>query len=167
MKRSARMLSGMGFLFVALAYLPSGLTAAGTDVSAKCVECHPGVTPNVVNDWRLSERAGSGIGCDSCHGVEHLAAEDVAFQEGQARVGVGGNGSDSDHSLPTNGEDRRNEGLRRVPQDWAEVAGTSCGLGEIRRSLRECVVQFLPYTAHVLSRRGEVAARSEMARLRR
>ena len=78
MKRSARMLAGLGFLLAARAYGPSGLRAARTDVSAKCVKCHAKLTPNVVNDWRLSEHAGLGIGCDSCHGSEHLTAEDAA-----------------------------------------------------------------------------------------
>jgi hydroxylamine dehydrogenase len=78
MKRSARILAGLGILFAAWAYGPSVLWAAGTDVSAKCVECHAKLTPNIVNDWRLSEHAGLGIGCDSCHGSEHLTAEDAA-----------------------------------------------------------------------------------------
>jgi hypothetical protein len=50
MKRSARMLAGLGFLFVAWVYAPSALRAAAGDVGAKCVECHAKVTLNVVND---------------------------------------------------------------------------------------------------------------------
>ena len=68
----------MGFLFVAWAYAPSALRAAGTDVGAKCVKCHAKVTPNVVNDWKLSEHSSLGIGCDSCHGSEHLTPADAA-----------------------------------------------------------------------------------------
>jgi ssDNA-binding Zn-finger/Zn-ribbon topoisomerase 1 len=63
---------------VAWAYAPSALRTAATDVGAKCVECHPIVTPNVVNDWKLSEHSGRGIGCDSCHGSRHLTAADAA-----------------------------------------------------------------------------------------
>jgi hydroxylamine dehydrogenase len=76
MKRSARILAGLGSLFVAWGCTP--IMAAGADVGAKCVECHAKVTPNVVNDWKLSEHAGLGIGCDSCHGGEHLTAADAA-----------------------------------------------------------------------------------------
>jgi hydroxylamine dehydrogenase len=68
----------VGFLFVAWAYAPSALRAAGTDVGAKCVKCHAKVTPNVVNDWKLSEHSSLGIGCDSCHGSEHLTPADAA-----------------------------------------------------------------------------------------
>jgi hydroxylamine dehydrogenase len=77
MRRRARMLAGLGILFVACAWAPSGIRAAGADVNAKCVECHMKVTPNVVNDWKLSEHAGLGIGCDSCHGGEHLTVADA------------------------------------------------------------------------------------------
>jgi len=73
-----RMLAGLGILFVAWGCAPRALRAAGADVGAKCVECHAKVTPNVVNDWKLSEHAGLGIGCDSCHGGEHLMAGDAA-----------------------------------------------------------------------------------------
>jgi hydroxylamine dehydrogenase len=78
MKRSARRLAGLGFLLAAWAHGPSGLWATATDVSAECVECHAKVTRNVVNDWKLSEHAGLGIGCDSCHGSDHRTAEDAA-----------------------------------------------------------------------------------------
>ena len=78
MRRSARILAGLGILFVACAWALSGIRAAGADVNAKCVECHTKVTPNVVNDWKLSEHAGLGIGCDSCHGGEHLTVADAA-----------------------------------------------------------------------------------------
>ncbi len=77
MKRDARILAGLGFLLAVWVSGPGGLRAAGTDVSAKCVECHTKLTPNVVNDWRLSEHAGLGIGCDSCHGNDHITFADA------------------------------------------------------------------------------------------
>ncbi len=37
----------------------------------KCVDCHSKVSPNVVNDWKISKHATVGISCDACHGTEH------------------------------------------------------------------------------------------------
>lgn len=49
-----------------------------TSVSAKCVECHTKITPGPVADWKQSKHAGVGVGCDTCHGAEHMTAEDAA-----------------------------------------------------------------------------------------
>lgn len=77
MKRSARMLAGLGFLFVAWAYAPSALRAVATDVGAKCMECHAKAMPNVVNDGKLSEHSSLGIACETSAEVERGASEIV------------------------------------------------------------------------------------------
>lgn len=45
---------------------------------AECVECHEGVTPGIVNDWRASGHAAPASGakavtCAACHGDDHQA----------------------------------------------------------------------------------------------
>jgi len=45
--------------------------------SDKCVACHANISPNVVNDWKLSKHAGLGIGCEACHGTDHTNANDA------------------------------------------------------------------------------------------
>ncbi len=64
-------------LFVAWICGPPRSVAGGTGEGAKCVECHAKVTPNIVTDWRLSEHAGLGIECDSCHGDDHVTFADT------------------------------------------------------------------------------------------
>ena len=95
-------------------------------------------TPNVVNDWRLSEHAGLGIGCDSCHGSEHLTAEDEAKAKLPTAETCGRCHADrleqfTKASTRWRGrqwkrcrqftisqcDDGRDEGLRQLPQDWA------------------------------------------------
>ena len=44
----------------------------------ECVDCHLGVTPQLVTDWRLSAHSEAEVGCAECHGAEHTSAEDVA-----------------------------------------------------------------------------------------
>jgi Transposase DDE domain group 1 len=41
------------------------------------VKCHAKATPSVVTDWRLSEHAGLGIECESCHGSDHMTFADT------------------------------------------------------------------------------------------
>ncbi len=77
MERRAWILGGVVCLLVGWVWGPAQALGAGTDVNAKCVECHAKVTPNVVNDWKLSEHAGLGIGCDSCHGSDHTQFADA------------------------------------------------------------------------------------------
>lgn len=45
--------------------------------AAKCIECHNEVTPNIVNDWRISTHSEGGIGCEVCHGDKHTSKKDV------------------------------------------------------------------------------------------
>jgi len=58
--------------------LGTGVAAAESKDGGKCEACHAKVTPNVVNDWKLSKHAGMGIGCEACHGIDHTTAEDAA-----------------------------------------------------------------------------------------
>ena len=58
-------------MFAAQAQPSSGVTA-------KCVECHSRITPNIVSDWKLSRHSQLDVGCDACHGDQHTSAADVA-----------------------------------------------------------------------------------------
>jgi hydroxylamine dehydrogenase len=46
--------------------------------SAKCIDCHTKITPNIVSDWKLSKHSGADVGCVVCHGAGHTSADDVA-----------------------------------------------------------------------------------------
>ena len=46
--------------------------------SAACVACHEKASPNIVADWKLSRHAAIDVGCDTCHGDAHRAADDFA-----------------------------------------------------------------------------------------
>ncbi len=78
-----RILFAAMLLYPLFGFLP-GVSAAGKspgEASAaadKCVECHAKVTPNAVNDWKLSKHASLGIGCEMCHGSAHTSADDAA-----------------------------------------------------------------------------------------
>jgi hypothetical protein len=43
-----------------------------------CVDCHEKLTPNIVNDWKLSKHSKNNISCSDCHGDRHESAKDVA-----------------------------------------------------------------------------------------
>jgi hypothetical protein len=49
--------------------------ASGT--AQDCVECHTEITPQIVQDWRLSRHATEEVGCDACHGDGHTTPDDV------------------------------------------------------------------------------------------
>jgi len=49
-----------------------------SSTTAKCVECHSKVTPNIVSDWKLSKHSGAEITCVTCHGDQHSSATDAA-----------------------------------------------------------------------------------------
>lgn len=56
-----------------------GVLALPAAVSAdQCLECHRKTTPQAVTDWELSKHSGSGVGCEACHGSDHVTATDVA-----------------------------------------------------------------------------------------
>ncbi len=46
-----------------------------------CIECHSKVTPQIVQDWKISAHAEMSISCAICHGADHSSAEDVAQVE--------------------------------------------------------------------------------------
>jgi hypothetical protein len=44
----------------------------------QCVGCHRTTTPNIVADWELSKHRQASVGCATCHGQQHMSAQDVA-----------------------------------------------------------------------------------------
>lgn len=44
----------------------------------QCVACHKQVTPNIVTDWQISKHSKNGVGCNLCHGNDHMTAADVS-----------------------------------------------------------------------------------------
>ena len=46
--------------------------------AAPCLGCHEKTTPGIVGDWRHSRHAAASVGCDACHGAEHVTALDSA-----------------------------------------------------------------------------------------
>jgi hydroxylamine dehydrogenase len=57
------------FLLVALALVPS-LHAEAREISEAgkaCIECHSSSTPGIVEQWKTSAHAKSGVDCYSCH----------------------------------------------------------------------------------------------------
>jgi hydroxylamine dehydrogenase len=54
---------------------PETESVEGIFTGAQCVECHEGVTPGIVKDWRKSSHSapenGDPVRCDSCHGDDH------------------------------------------------------------------------------------------------
>jgi hypothetical protein len=64
---------------VALALLALALLApAPAHAQQQCVGCHKTLTPNIVADWELSRHRQVNVGCATCHGQEHMSAQDVA-----------------------------------------------------------------------------------------
>jgi hydroxylamine dehydrogenase len=59
----------------ALAQAKPAPKVAGDDA---CVACHRVVTPSIVSDWRLSKHSQNSVSCDTCHGSDHTARDDVA-----------------------------------------------------------------------------------------
>ena len=41
-----------------------------------CLDCHAALTPNIVEDWKLSRHAAEGVDCSVCHGQAHSTAAD-------------------------------------------------------------------------------------------
>jgi hypothetical protein len=60
------------------------LAAGAAQAAALCVDCHKGVTPNIVKDWELSLHASQDVGCETCHGSDHDSADNA----GEAEVPV-------------------------------------------------------------------------------
>jgi len=45
---------------------------------SQCIDCHSKVTPNIVSDWKLSKHSQVEVSCVSCHGDQHMSANDVS-----------------------------------------------------------------------------------------
>jgi len=60
------------FVFLLVLCATSGIVLAD-----RCVECHSDITPNIVNDWKISRHYEGGISCLECHGGDHNSAEDL------------------------------------------------------------------------------------------
>ena len=58
--------------------LQASIAPPQTSTSARCIECHSKVTPNIVSDWKLSKHSQNDVGCDTCHGDQHMTANDVS-----------------------------------------------------------------------------------------
>ncbi len=66
----------MRILSVVLCLLSAG--RAGRIAAAEnCVTCHLHVTPNIVQDWEVSEHSRNEVYCSACHGEDHQSAADV------------------------------------------------------------------------------------------
>jgi len=78
--RSLTVLSStLSQFLAALATIIMSTSAIGQtvqNVTAQCIDCHAKVTPNIVNDWKQSHHSQVEVGCDTCHGSEHMNAED-------------------------------------------------------------------------------------------
>jgi len=61
-------------LLIATVVLLLAAAAVQADV---CEDCHAGITPNIVSDWKISKHFENDIGCDACHGDGHISADDV------------------------------------------------------------------------------------------
>jgi len=70
----------LGLLVAAIiAALSSANALAQTvqNVTAQCIDCHTKATPNIVSDWKQSRHSQVEVGCDTCHGSEHMKADDA------------------------------------------------------------------------------------------
>lgn len=62
---------------VALAVSPVFAAAAKKGTKSQCISCHEKVTPGIVTQF-LSGRMGQTLDCSSCHGTEHMSANDAS-----------------------------------------------------------------------------------------
>ena len=56
----------------------NALAQTAPNVTTQCIECHTKATPNIVSDWKQSRHSQVEVGCDTCHGSEHMKADDAA-----------------------------------------------------------------------------------------
>ncbi len=65
-------------LFFIASFLPMS-AAADDDASPNdaCLNCHTKETPQIVKDWQLSRHSEVNVSCITCHGRDHMAADDV------------------------------------------------------------------------------------------
>ncbi len=45
--------------------------------NVNCIDCHKKITPNIVNDWKLSKHSENGVECSVCHGDNHQTMTDL------------------------------------------------------------------------------------------
>ncbi|MBI1923279.1 hypothetical protein HYR99_03410 [Candidatus Poribacteria bacterium] len=57
------------------------------NLSGDCAECHRRLQPNLVYQWEFSHHAGTGVGCDACHGRNH---SQIFRENGAVSAGVCG-----------------------------------------------------------------------------
>lgn len=67
--------------FIVVGHLAIVLPAGDATATDACVDCHKGVTPNIVKDWELSLHAAQEVGCETCHGSDYDAAANAAEAE--------------------------------------------------------------------------------------
>ena len=58
--------------------LAAGLILSTGSAFAQCVDCHRDISPGVVSDWSESKHKDKDVGCDACHGSEHMDESDIA-----------------------------------------------------------------------------------------
>ncbi len=63
----------MRLILLFLLLVPSLALAA----KSSCIPCHIKITPQIVNDFRAGEMGKAGLDCSTCHGSDHLSAEDI------------------------------------------------------------------------------------------
>jgi hydroxylamine dehydrogenase len=122
---------------------------AKTPAGDQCVECHTKTTPNVVNDWKLSKHAEAGIGCDACHGSDHVSNTDASkakiptpeicgqchdTQVRQFKKGKHAIAWAAMEAMPTI------EGVRGLPQDRLEIARADSDSGKDSNALWQCLL---------------------------
>jgi hydroxylamine dehydrogenase len=103
----------------------NALAQSVQNVASQCIECHTKATPNVVSDWKQSRHSQVEVGCDTCHGSEHMKGDDAAkakiptpetcgqchqtqveqFTKGKHAKAWGRYGGNANDSLPTYGDD--------------------------------------------------------------
>jgi len=55
----------------------AGVAGAATASSNVCIECHAKLNERLVGDWRLSTHSENDVSCVTCHGDQHVSADDV------------------------------------------------------------------------------------------
>lgn len=63
---------------VAVLALALALPLAPNARAETCIECHQRSSPGIVGDWKISKHASNEVGCEDCHGSEHVGTADVA-----------------------------------------------------------------------------------------
>lgn len=63
-------------IVIMLLFVLSVFAAPAAAQESKCVKCHRGMTPEIVNDWEMSKHNGA-ADCSDCHGSEHTSPGNV------------------------------------------------------------------------------------------